>query len=152
MSHILRTNSAIMTRGKKHKASGWPGNYSFYLLGPWWKEKWKELTSFSQQAGVREDWWKGAAWDTPLCILLTSVHAVETTLGKEKKTVKYLLVIISNIWKLSYGHWGRSQKTHVRMSDGQERVKILKFLFGLVGYIWILRIFSWFTNYFLWSI
>ena len=41
---------------------------------------------------------EGVAWYTPLCILLTSVHAIETTLEKGKKrTVKYLLVIISNI-------------------------------------------------------
>jgi len=55
MSHILRTNSAIMTRGKKHKAPVQPANYSFYFLGPRLKGEWKGLTPFSQQAGVRED-------------------------------------------------------------------------------------------------
>lgn len=35
MSHILRTISAIMTTGKKHKAPVQSAKYSFYLLGPW---------------------------------------------------------------------------------------------------------------------
>lgn len=62
------------------------------------------LFSVGTEAGVREADEDGIVWDTRLCFPLTSVHAIKAHLEKNKKNLKYLVVIISSIWRQSYGH------------------------------------------------
>lgn len=79
------------------------------------------------------------ACDTSLCIPLTSECAVKTNLDKNKKNLKYQTVIIrlkTVIWPLRQEP--KKQCQNVSLST-QERVKILKSQFGLMGYIWIFK-------------
>lgn len=43
------------------------------------------LFSVDTEAGVREADGEGMAWDTPLCLPPTPVHAVKTNLGKNSQ-------------------------------------------------------------------
>lgn len=80
MSHTLRTSSAIMTRGKKHKAPVQPAKYTFYLLRPWTKGEVGGVDSLFSTGWCQGGLMEGVDWDSPLCILQTSV---ETPLEKK---------------------------------------------------------------------
>ena len=86
----------------REKLQGQPVKYTFYLLRPW--PEWDmgggvgPLFSTGTGAGVGQPVWGGGAWDTSLCIPLTSVPAVKTNLdNQKKKNLEYQTVIISNI-------------------------------------------------------